>query len=94
MTNCPNCGAVIDHDRYIKCPYCNTEYFDFSPLKIDEEFWIKLKNMNNKTVLAKAVLTGAKMEQRQYADVDMILELKLIPAHDRLFAIVKDGDNE
>lgn len=42
--NCPNCGAPIDKETN-KCPYCNTSYFDFSNIDIDNEepFYLKIK---------------------------------------------------
>ena len=42
--NCPNCGAPIDKETN-KCPYCNTSYFDFSNVDIDNEepFYLRIK---------------------------------------------------
>lgn len=42
--NCPNCGAPIDKETN-KCPYCNTSYFDFSNVNIDNEepFYLRIK---------------------------------------------------
>ena len=42
--NCPNCGAPINKETN-KCPYCNTSYFDFSNVDIDNEepFYLRIK---------------------------------------------------
>lgn len=42
--NCPNCSAPIDKETN-KCPYCNTSYFDFSNVDIDNEepFYLRIK---------------------------------------------------
>ena len=42
MTNCPNCGAPIDPWKQ-KCDYCGTTYFDFTIIKTDEPFYIRIQ---------------------------------------------------
>ena len=60
--NCPNCGAPINSETD-KCPYCNTSYFDFSNIDIDEEepFFLRIKKGDMYiTSLVKAKNTGIK----------------------------------
>ena len=40
-TNCPNCGAPIED---VRCPYCNTIFYDFAALSLDEPVYIRIKN--------------------------------------------------
>lgn len=44
MTNCPNCGAVIDLHSW-RCPYCSTIYFDFVAMNLEDSHpcFIKFK---------------------------------------------------
>lgn len=60
--NCPNCGAPIDLETN-KCPYCNTSYFDFSNINIDENepFFLRIKKGDIYiTSLVKAKNTDVK----------------------------------
>ena len=60
--NCPNCGAPIDSETN-KCPYCNTSYFDFSNINIDENepFFLRIKKGDMYiTSLVKAKNTDVK----------------------------------
>lgn len=43
-TNCPNCGAPIEHRYNHKCPYCNT-FFDYRVEHIEEINPRYLKNV-------------------------------------------------
>lgn len=60
MTNCPNCGATIDMYRYVKCPFCGTDYYDFAPMKLDEPFFMKF-NYDGKTMIAKVRIDSARL---------------------------------
>ena len=60
MTNCPNCGAAIDMYRYVKCPFCGTDYYDFAPMKLDEPFYMKF-TYDGKTMIAKVRINRASL---------------------------------
>lgn len=55
MTNCINCGAVIEQGAS-KCPYCNTSYFDFTDIDIDAEKPAMLKLKYNGYIVETLVL--------------------------------------
>lgn len=55
MTNCINCGAVIEQGAN-KCPYCNTSYFDFTGIDIDAEKPVMLKLKYNGYIVETLVL--------------------------------------
>lgn len=60
--NCPNCGAPVNLETN-KCPYCNTSYFDFSNINIDENepFFLRIKKGDIYiTSLVKAKNTDVK----------------------------------
>lgn len=41
MTNCPNCGSVIDIAAN-KCAYCGTPYYDLSCIPLHKPFFLRL----------------------------------------------------
>ena len=53
-TNCPNCGAPIED---IRCPYCNTIFYDFAALSLDEPVYIRIKN-RGEIYMFKAVISN------------------------------------
>ena len=57
--NCPNCGAPIDKETN-KCPYCNTSYFDFSNVDIDNEepFYLRIKKGDIYSLFSKSKNTN------------------------------------
>lgn len=44
LTNCPNCGAVIENPI---CPYCGTILYDFANIDADSYSYIRMKIGNN-----------------------------------------------
>jgi len=44
MTNCPNCGAVIEPYK-CKCEYCGTWYFDFTAFDMSDNkpYYVKFR---------------------------------------------------
>ena len=58
MTNCPNCGAVIEPYK-CKCDYCGTWYFDFTVfyMSCDDPYYVKFRTPHGViTTLAKPEL--------------------------------------
>lgn len=88
MTNCPNCGAPIDSYAYVKCPYCNTDYFDFAPFDTSRPFFIKIKD-GNRSCIAKVMLNGASLqltaEYMMHAEITLRLNvINEIEANDKI----------
>lgn len=44
LTNCPNCGAIIENPI---CPYCGTILYDFANIDTDSYSYIRMKIGNN-----------------------------------------------
>ena len=71
--NCPNCGAVLDKDKY-KCSYCGTLYYDLSTIPIDgTPFYLKLRTNDGKIYTKKVMCVNTEisvtpMECRCYRD--------------------------
>lgn len=75
-TNCPNCGAPIDST---KCSYCGTTFIDFSCIKTDEPFFLKIKDKYDRTIISKVMLDSALFEMRgdfcySYGDVMRVFD--------------------
>lgn len=85
MTNCPNCGAPIDYYHFVRCPHCNTDYYDFAPMKIGEPFMMKFKH-DEKTMIAKVILTDSSIHTVApdptyfYADNNPIMVMSSTPS--------------
>lgn len=107
MTNCPNCGAVIDRYKYIKCPFCGTDYFDFAPMEIGDSFYIKIKDSaRGQTVIANVVLRAASIRQDYEplyagnavvfggATAEINIDLAVLQDKGRLFTIVNEENND
>lgn len=78
MTNCPNCGAVINTYAYVKCPYCGTDYFDFAPFDTSKPFYMKIRKSDGKTIICKVVMRScciSEFPQMVYADGNVISSL-------------------
>lgn len=58
-TNCPNCGAPINST---KCLYCGTTFIDFACIKINEPFFLKIKNNDDKIIISKVKLDNVSSE--------------------------------
>jgi len=78
MRNCPNCGAPIDNYTYVKCQYCGTDYYDFAAIVFDKPFFMKMKLRNNKTMLARVILTEATINQFMGDSIDFPNECQVV----------------
>lgn len=59
--NCPNCGAVLDKDKY-KCSYCGTLYYDLSTIPIDgTPFYLKLRTNDGKIYTNKVMCVNTEI---------------------------------
>lgn len=92
VTNCPNCGAVINSE---KCEYCGTVIYDFCNLEPGKKSYIRMK-INNNLIVFAAMLTSLDVNMvpgnTLYADGapvvesppegTMTLEMRIIPDDD------------
>lgn len=68
--NCENCGAPIDMETD-KCPYCETNYFDFSNIEINAPVILKLK-YQEQLFIAKAFCTNTAIKKFSYDEYPTI----------------------
>lgn len=64
MTNCPNCGGIINLNED-KCGFCGTPYYDLSCIPLSEPFILRLNigtRDNPNIVMAKVYITGVEVE--------------------------------
>lgn len=63
-TNCPNCGAPIDHE---KCDYCGTVFIDVACLDADAPCYLKVKMRNRNGGPDAIVLLKVQLRSAEYS---------------------------
>lgn len=63
VSNCPNCGAILDD--YGRCKFCGSIIYDFCDIDISSTYWqktyIKVKS-DNKVVIAPIITHHVDIE--------------------------------
>lgn len=92
ITNCPNCGAVLDSH---KCSYCGTIIYDFANFEIGKIAYIRMKIGDSLNVF-RARLTNLNVHQdcdsNVYADNKLAMSMGCNPIIEMELQMVSDDD--
>lgn len=91
ITNCPNCGAVLESH---KCSYCGTIIYDFANFEIGKIAYIRMKIGDTLNVF-RARLTNLNVSQdcdTYYADDKPYMSIKNAPIIEMELQMVSDDN--
>ena len=78
ITNCPNCGAVLDSH---KCSYCGTIIYDFANFEVGKIAYIRIKIGDSLNVF-RAYLTNLNLWTMPFENPTIEMELKMLSDDD------------